>query len=96
MPKDHNMAADQICKKVTDSQNVYSNIYLNKKTTTRMLLQVVGYQPWAQMGSNQRPPDYELSIYNPIGLHRFVSSRNVPYCDRRESSLVNKFFSPMP
>jgi hypothetical protein len=32
MPKDHNMAADQICKKVTDSQNVYSNVYLNKKT----------------------------------------------------------------
>ncbi len=24
-----------------------------------MSLQVVGYQLWAQLGSNQRPPDYE-------------------------------------
>jgi hypothetical protein len=24
-----------------------------------MLLQVVGYQLWTQLGSNQRPPDYE-------------------------------------
>ncbi len=24
-----------------------------------MLFQVVGYQLWAQLGSNQRPPDYE-------------------------------------
>jgi hypothetical protein len=30
-----------------------------KKPTSRILLQVVGYQWWAQLGSNQRPPDYE-------------------------------------
>jgi hypothetical protein len=30
-----------------------------KKPTTRMLLLVVGYQLWSQLGSNQRPPDYE-------------------------------------
>jgi hypothetical protein len=24
-----------------------------------MFLQVVGYKMWAQLGSNQRPPDYE-------------------------------------
>jgi hypothetical protein len=32
-----------------------------KKPTTRILLQVVGYQLWAQLGSNQRPLDYELA-----------------------------------
>jgi hypothetical protein len=30
-----------------------------KNPTSRMSLQVVGYQLWAQLGSNQRPPDYE-------------------------------------
>jgi hypothetical protein len=28
---------------------------------------------WAQLGSNQRPPDYEFLIGISIGLHRFVS-----------------------
>ena len=28
-----------------------------------MLLQVVGYQLWAQLGSNQRPPDYESDFF---------------------------------
>ncbi len=32
---------------------------LKRKPTTRTLLHVVGYQWWAQLGSNQRPPDYE-------------------------------------
>ena len=27
---------------------------------------------WAQLGSNQRPPDYEFPIVNSTGLHRFV------------------------
>jgi hypothetical protein len=30
-----------------------------KKPTSRILLQVVGYQLLAQLGSNQQPPDYE-------------------------------------
>ena len=30
-----------------------------KKPASRILLQVVGFQLWAQLGSNQRPPDYE-------------------------------------
>ena len=38
-----------------------------------MLLQVVGYQLWAQLGSNQRPPDYEFQMGISIGLHRFVA-----------------------
>jgi hypothetical protein len=29
-----------------------------------MLLQVVGYQLWAQLGSNQRPPDYESPFFD--------------------------------
>ena len=29
---------------------------------------------WAQMGSNQRPPDYEFLIGFSTGSHRFVSS----------------------
>jgi hypothetical protein len=29
---------------------------------------------WAQLGSNQRPPDYEFLIGISTGLHRFVSS----------------------
>ena len=44
-----------------------------KKPTTRILLQVVGYQLWAQLGSNHRPPDYEFQIGISTGLHRFVS-----------------------
>ena len=28
---------------------------------------------WAQLGSNQGPPDYEFPIGISIGLHRFVS-----------------------
>jgi hypothetical protein len=28
---------------------------------------------WAQLGSNQRPPDYEFPIVISIGLHGFVS-----------------------
>ena len=34
-----------------------------KKPTSRILLQLVGYQLWAQLGSNQRPPDYECYLY---------------------------------
>ena len=30
-----------------------------KKPTTWSNIQLVGYQLWAQLGSNQRPPDYE-------------------------------------
>jgi hypothetical protein len=41
------------------SQVVYSFVNAIKKPTTRMLLLVVGYQLWSQLGSNQRPPDYE-------------------------------------
>ena len=29
-----------------------------------MVLQLVGFQSWAQLGSNQRPPDYEYSFFN--------------------------------
>jgi hypothetical protein len=29
-----------------------------------MLLQVVGYQSWAQLNSNQRPPDYEYPFFD--------------------------------
>ena len=35
-----------------------------KKPTSQILLQVVGYQSWAQLGSNQRPPDYESPIFD--------------------------------
>ena len=34
-----------------NSQNVYSIVYTNKKPTSRILVQVVGYQLWAQLGS---------------------------------------------
>ena len=29
-----------------------------------MVLQVVGSQLWAQLGSNQRPPDYESPLFD--------------------------------
>ncbi len=35
-----------------------------KKPTTWIILQVVGYQLWAQLGSNQRPPDYESPFFD--------------------------------
>ena len=44
-----------------------------KKPTTWILLQVVGYQLWAHLGSNQGPPDYECSLPDSIRLHTFVS-----------------------
>ena len=37
-----------------------------------MLLQVVGYQLWAQLGSNQGPPDYEWDIGMFLCLYCFV------------------------
>ena len=46
-------------KNVFNSQAVYSFLNAKKKPTTRILLHVVGYQLWSQLGSNQRPPDYE-------------------------------------
>jgi hypothetical protein len=44
-----------------------------------MLLQVVGSQLWAQLGSNQRPPDYEsdakagiIDHFSPVRLKRIM------------------------
>ena len=37
---------------------------------------------WAQLGSNQRPPDYELQIGISMGLHRFVSVYTSLFCNR--------------
>jgi len=31
------------------------------------------FSVWAQLGSNQRPPDYERQMRVSTGLHRFVS-----------------------
>ena len=55
-----------------------------KKPTSRMLLQVVGYQLWAQMGSNHRPPDYESPLFDiihfkKIGLFELSSTYTVFY-----------------
>ena len=42
------------------SHTMFIHLFIpTKKPTSRILLQVVGYQLWAQLGSNQRPPDYE-------------------------------------
>jgi hypothetical protein len=41
-----------------------------KKPTSQILLQVVGYQLWAQPGSNQRPPDYEYSIFDKLSASK--------------------------
>jgi len=37
---------------------------------------------WAQLGSNQRPPDYERQMRVSTGLHRFVSVCNSLFCNR--------------
>ena len=33
-----------------------------KKPSSRNNIQVLGFQLWAQLGSNQRPPDYESGV----------------------------------
>jgi len=37
---------------------------------------------WAQLGSNQRPPDYERQMRVSTGLHRFVSVCTSLFCNR--------------
>ena len=46
------------------THNFFIQLFIpTKKPTSRILLQVVGFQLWAQLGSNQRPPDYECSFF---------------------------------
>jgi hypothetical protein len=53
------------------SHNLFIQMFIPKrKPTTRLLLQVVGYQLWAQLGSNQRPPYYEEGIISKILIIR--------------------------
>jgi len=37
---------------------------------------------WAQLGSNQRPPDYERQMRVSTGLHGFVSVCTSLFCNR--------------
>jgi len=49
--------------------NLFIHLFIpTKKPTSWILLQVVGYQQWAQLGSNQRPPDYEYSFSDIISI----------------------------
>jgi len=47
------------------THNLFIQMFIpTKKPTSRILLQLVGFQLWAQLGSNQRPPDYECSFFD--------------------------------
>jgi hypothetical protein len=47
------------------THNLFIQMFIpTKKPTIQILLQVVGYQLWAQLGSNQRPPDYEFPLFD--------------------------------
>jgi hypothetical protein len=56
-----------------------AKLYIKEKA---LLRQGFGGRRWAQLGSNQRPPDYELQMRVSIDLHRFVSLCTSLFCNR--------------
>jgi hypothetical protein len=48
---------------------MFIQMFIPKRNPTiQMLLQVVGYHWWAQLGSNQRPPDYEYPFFDILSI----------------------------
>ena len=56
--------------------------YEKKERECSLSLSLSLFFMWAQLGSNQRPPDYERQMRVSTGLHRFVSVCTSLFCNR--------------